>query len=131
MYSLQAIRPMAVGPSYVATMLICFSAALDRETRPTAIYMARMPKNTSQRGSVARDKNFEDMTFLIGPNGAGRTAVLQALARLFASPRPYVVRAGTISTFLNPQRASVLLRSICGSKFNLNSPNSRMGRGYT
>ncbi len=27
---------------------------------------------------------FEDVTYLIGPNGSGKTAVLQALCRLFA-----------------------------------------------
>lgn len=35
-------------------------------------------------GHACTDINLGDMTFLIGPNGTGKTAVLQALARMFS-----------------------------------------------
>ncbi|WP_334181194.1 ATP-dependent nuclease [Methylobacter sp.] len=35
-------------------------------------------------GPESSEIDFEDLTFLIGPNGVGKTAVLQALCRLFA-----------------------------------------------
>lgn len=35
-------------------------------------------------GNVATDFALEDTTFILGPNGSGKTAVLQALARLFS-----------------------------------------------
>ena len=35
-------------------------------------------------GSVAADIVLDDTTFILGPNGTGKTAVLQALARMFS-----------------------------------------------
>ena len=35
-------------------------------------------------GSVATDLALDDTTFILGPNGTGKTAVLQALARMFS-----------------------------------------------
>ena len=35
-------------------------------------------------GPTVTEIKFDDLTFLIGPNGSGKTAVLQALCRLFA-----------------------------------------------
>ncbi len=35
-------------------------------------------------GSVATDIDLDDTTFILGPNGTGKTAVLQALARMFS-----------------------------------------------
>lgn len=35
-------------------------------------------------GSVATDIQLDDTTFILGPNGTGKTAVLQALARMFS-----------------------------------------------
>lgn len=39
--------------------------------------------NFQSFGQQATPVDFEAMTFLLGPNGSGKTAVLQALARLF------------------------------------------------
>lgn len=35
-------------------------------------------------GSVATDIALDDTTFILGPNGTGKTAVLQALGRMFS-----------------------------------------------
>ena len=35
-------------------------------------------------GSEPTELSFEDLTFLIGPNGCGKTAIMQALCRMFA-----------------------------------------------
>lgn len=35
-------------------------------------------------GSTPTELSFDDLTFLIGPNGSGKTAALQALCRMFA-----------------------------------------------
>ncbi|PMN91368.1 ATP-dependent nuclease [Enterovibrio norvegicus] len=40
--------------------------------------------NFQSYGSKPVEISFEDLTFLIGPNGSGKTAALQALCRLFA-----------------------------------------------
>ena len=40
--------------------------------------------NFQSFGPAVTDITLEDLTFLIGPNGSGKTAVLQALCRLFA-----------------------------------------------
>ncbi|MDF2186155.1 AAA family ATPase [Grimontia hollisae] len=40
--------------------------------------------NFQSYGSTPAEISFEDLTFLIGPNGSGKTAALQALCRLFA-----------------------------------------------
>lgn len=40
--------------------------------------------NFQSFGPEVTEINLQDMTFLIGPNGSGKTAVLQALCRLFA-----------------------------------------------
>ncbi|WP_080262275.1 AAA family ATPase [Vibrio parahaemolyticus] len=35
-------------------------------------------------GSTSTEISLDDLTFLIGPNGSGKTAALQALCRMFA-----------------------------------------------
>lgn len=40
--------------------------------------------NFQSFGPVATEVTLEDISYLIGPNGSGKTAVLQALSRLFA-----------------------------------------------
>lgn len=41
--------------------------------------------NFQSFGPVPSAIQFEDLTYLLGPNGSGKTAVLQALARMFAT----------------------------------------------
>jgi putative ATP-dependent endonuclease of the OLD family len=40
--------------------------------------------NFQSFGPEPTDLTFNDVTYLIGPNGSGKTAALQALCRLFA-----------------------------------------------
>ena len=54
-------------------------------------------------GAKATCINFESVTFLVGPNGSGKTAILQALSRLFG---------------LNPR-----FRGICKSDFHVDNNN--------
>lgn len=45
--------------------------------------------NNFQSFGATTDVSFEDLTFLLGPNGSGKTATLQALCRLFSITRRY------------------------------------------
>lgn len=66
-----------------------------------------------------------DITYLIGPNGSGKTAALQALCRLFAFDPRYGASGGQTSTF--PMTKRKLLKSgSSGSKPTLSFPNLKM-----
>jgi putative ATP-dependent endonuclease of OLD family len=78
--------------------------------------------NFQSFGATPTTISFEGMTFLIGPNGVGKTAVLQALARMFAfEPSLRRIRQ---TDFHHPISSAGPLATphcprICGSRRNL------------